>query len=49
MESQKIKKMIKYTKINELEIEKMIISDENNRLNTIIEELSNRYMDQEDL
>lgn len=38
--------MMKYTKINEIEIERKIIIDENKRLNTLLEEYSSQIIDQ---
>lgn len=49
VETQKIKKTIKYTKINELEIEKKILLDENKRLAALLEDCSGKVINQEDL
>lgn len=48
-ENQKIKKTIKYTKINELEIEKKIILDENKRLSMLLEECNNQIINQDEV
>lgn len=48
-EAQKIKKTIKYTAINELQIEKKMLLDENKRLSSILEETSAQVQNQEDL
>jgi hypothetical protein len=48
-ENQKIKKTIKYTKINEIEIEKKIILDENKRLANLLEEYNSQIIGQEDM
>lgn len=45
-ETQKIKKTIKYTSINELEIEKKMLMDENKRLSDLLEEASGHVQNQ---
>ena len=48
-ENAKIKKTVKYTRINELEIEKKILADENARISGVLEELASRLSQQEQL
>lgn len=48
-ENQKIKKHIKYSKINEMQIQKKILYDENKKLNSLIADYNDRFIDQEDL
>jgi len=47
-ENVKIKKATKYTKINELEIERKMMHDENLRVNKLLEELTEKINEQED-
>lgn len=49
MENQKIKKMMKYTRINEIEIEKKVVIEENKRMSAILEEYSNQLVNQEEV
>lgn len=49
MESQKIKKTIKYTKINEIEIERKTVIDENKKLSALLEEYSSQIINQDEL
>ena len=48
-ENTKIKKTIKYTRINEIEIEKKMIVEENKRLSLILEDMNNHAGDVEAL
>lgn len=48
-DNQKIKKMMKYTKINELEIERKLIIEENKRIGAMLEEYSSQFFDQEEI
>lgn len=48
-DNQKIKKMMKYTKINELEIERKLIIEENKRIGAMLEEYSSQFVDQEEI
>lgn len=47
-ENAKIKKTIKYTKINELEIERKMLLDQNKKLSNYVEDLNNQLSNQED-
>ena len=47
LQNQKIKKTVKYTKINELQIEKKIILDENKKLSTLLEDYNSQIINQE--
>ncbi len=49
MENQKIKKMMKYTRINEIEIEKKVVIEENKRMSAILEDYSNQLVNQEEV
>ncbi len=46
---QKVKKMMKYTKINELEIERKMLTDENKRIASMLEQYSSQFIDQQEL
>jgi DNA-directed RNA polymerase specialized sigma54-like protein len=48
-ENQKIKKMMKYTKINEFEIERKMLTDENRRLGTMLEDYRSHFSDQQEM
>jgi hypothetical protein len=41
--------MMKYTRINELEIERRVISDENKRLSTMLEQYSSQFVNQQEI
>lgn len=48
-ENQKIKKVMKYTKINEIEVERKTIIDHNKKLSAMLEEYSSQFANQQDI
>lgn len=48
-ENLKIKKTMKYTKVNEVEIEKKILFDENKRISQMLEEMTQHITDQQEI
>ena len=48
-ENLKIKKTMKYTKVNEVEIEKKILFDENKRVSQMLEEMTQHITDQQEI
>lgn len=48
-ENHKIKKTVKYTKMNELEIEKKIILDENKKLAVMLEDYNSQIINQDEI